>query len=200
MNMDRQEFVGAALLGFGIAWLIAGFFRPDPVIRYRHVEVPETVIVQGEPDTIVQIRERLVFRTVEPEQTAIAREAAQPDVAAFCAAAGWVSRTEARRVVDDRYSVAVADSTLGPPPVEPNRLLLIRSFEYDRGAFTIWGPLSTGDLWRGDYRVGARFQGRVVGDSVLIQSRRFGWVREWGTRALWAGGGAMLGYIAAEVR
>lgn len=188
--MNRATLAAAVLVGLVASVVLQRCFAPDPEVRYRDVQVPVEVLVAQEPDTVVQFRERIVFRRVEAEQVATAPAAAIPDVFAFCSSAGW---HQAQR----ELALQPGADTLIVQPAPPTQLLL-RSFVYDRGALTLIGPRSNGDLWRGDYQVGSRFQGRVMGDSVLVQSHRFGWVRTWGERALWAGAGAALGYAVTR--
>lgn len=184
-NLHRLAF---GLLAVAIA---VGFFlgrRGEPPVRYRDVVVTDTLILRGEPDTIVRFVERIVYRTVQAEQQAVAPRAALPDVASFCSAAGW--------------SLQVADTSSSSPDslphTAPASVLLLRSFSYDDGDLTLIGPRSNGDLWRGDYRVGRRFQGRVMGDSVFVQTDRWSGARTWIERALWVGGGVAAGYLVAQ--
>lgn len=177
-------------IGLALGLLLMRFLAgdPEPQVRYRTVVVPESVIVAQEPDTVVRFVERIRYREVEPEQVATAPKAALPDVAAFCSAAGWV---EASAGVD-----SVPPGQPVGPPVPP--MLLLRSFAYDDGALTLWGPRSDGELWRGDYQVGRKFRGTVQGDGVFIQADRLDRWKQLGERALWVGAGAAIGYAVGQ--
>lgn len=183
-----------ALAGAVIAVVLWRMLAPAPApdIRYRTAFVPKEVLVAGEPDTVVKFVERIVWRTAPPEQVAVAPDAALPDVAAFCGAAGWVQQPAEPSAGLDSVPPG---QTMGPPLP---RVLLLRSFDYQDGELTLWGPRSDGDLWRGDYRVGRRFRGTVAGDSVFIQADRYGHWKTFGERALWMAGGAALGYAVSQ--
>lgn len=170
------------LLGVLLVWHLAP--REVTVDRYRTVEVPVEVLVQGEPDTVTQWRDRIVTRTVQAEVQATAPETALPDINAFCGAAGW------RAPGDTIHS---RGNTPAPDP-----RLLIRSFVYRDGELQAWGPRSDGDLWSGTYRVRAPFEATVSGDSLFVQGSRWAGWRTWGERALWIGAGALAGYAAGQ--
>ncbi len=183
-------FVVGAIAGAAVLRSLLG--SPAPEIRYRTAFLPESVLVQGEPDTVVRLVERIEYRQAPPERVAVAPQAARPDVATFCGAAGWTPQPiEPAAGVDS----APPGQPTGPPIP---RALLLRSFDYDDGDLTLWGPRSDGALWRGDYRVGSRFRGTVSGDSVFVQVDRFGHWRQFGERALMVGAGAALGYVVAQ--
>lgn len=178
----------AAGLGLALGLLVMWGLRPDPEVRYRNVEVPVEVLVKSEPDTIIRWQERIITREVEAEQVATAPAAALPDVSGFCGAAGWLAPG------------TVADSLPTPavPPYSSDPRLLIRSFAFRDGELQAWGPRSDGDLWSGRYRVSAPFEARVSGDSLFVTTDRWAGLKEWGGRALWAGAGAVAGYVVTQ--
>lgn len=160
------------------------FFTPDPPPpRYQRVIVPESVLVIGKPDTIVKWRERIVWRTAQPEQVATATDAALPEVSAFCGAAGWVIQP------------APGGDTV-PPPLPPARLLLTAG-TYDGRELRQWGVLSNGDAWSAEYRVRAPLQWTVTGDSLLVQGHRMSGLRVWAERAAWVAGGLVVGQLVS---
>lgn len=164
----------ALVVGLGIGWC----GNPDPPPRYRTVEVTRNQIETAEPDTVVQFRERIVYRTVEPERVAVAPAGAVADVDAFCRGGGFVR----------------ADSLDGADLPDPR--LLIRSGRFSGKELTLTGPVSNGDLKSSDYRVRAPFQFRTTGDSILVQGSRWWWVRPTLIGAALFGGGYMVGQMA----
>lgn len=166
-------------LALALVCLAVGWFghRPAPVVRYRTVTVTKEHIMQGEPHVEVRFRDRIVYRTVEPEQVATAPQAAVTDVARFCAPS---------------VRTALADTTAP----EPDPALLLRSLTYDGHDLELWGPVSNGDLWRGSYRVHAPLTARVDGDSAIVRGQRLWWVKPAAKGAVLVGVGALLGALA----
>jgi hypothetical protein len=174
-RLGTYALLAGALLGAGV--LVGWCARPDPPPRYRNVEVTRDQIEASEPDTVVQFRERIVYRTVEPEQVAVAPGGAVEDVDAFCRGGGFVR----------------ADTLDGGGRPDPR--LLIRSGSFSGRELVLTGPLSNGDLQQSSYRTRAPFQFRVTGDSVLVQGSRFWWVRPALTGAALLGAGYVAGQL-----
>lgn len=154
------------LLAALAAGLLLGRGGRREIVLYRRVEVPVKEIERVERvDTVVTWRERVLYRTVPAVQIALAPGGAAQDVGRFCAP------TLAR---------AIADTALPPEPPA----LLLRSVRTEAGWFwradrvALTGPVSTGELWQGVYRVRPGWQAHVVGDSTLVQSPRWWWLRE----------------------
>lgn len=181
-NISRFVTVGtppAIALFLGV--VLARSCAPAPAPTHSVTFVPETVLVRGEPDTVVKWRERIVT-VVQP---AIVREVAPDagivDVTRFCA------ETDA--------AIARADTTA--PALPP--VLLLRSAEVDPGYFlrkdrlTFIGPVSNGDLARSEYMARQGWSARVNGDSVIVRSPRFGLLKEIGEAGVWAGIGYLIG-------
>jgi len=144
-----------------IAAAAVWWFKPDPPVRYERVEVPKEVIIEQEPDTVVRWRERVVYRTPEPTQIAVAVDAAIPAVESFC-----------RPVATMHTDTVVVD-----PQV------LLRSVTTNPGWFladddiTMIGVSNTGALKAFHYSVRPGWSARTVGDSLLVRSPRFGVAR-----------------------
>lgn len=166
-------------LALALVCLAVGWFghRPAPGVRYRTVTVTKEQIIQGEPRVEVRFRDRIVYRTVQPEQVATAPQAAVTDVARFCAPS---------------IRTALADTTAPEPPPE----LLLRSLTYDGHDLELWGPVSNGDLWRGSYRVHAPLTARVDGDSAIVRGQRLWWVKPAAKGVVLVGIGALIGAVA----
>lgn len=163
-----------ALAMLALGWLL---HHPAPApVRYQRVVVSDTVIQRGEPVVEKRFVDRVIYRTVPAEQVATAPQAAVSDVAKFCAPA---------------VRTALAD-TASP---EPAPSLLVRSLTYNGRDLEVWGPLSTGDLWRGSYRAHAPLSARVDGDSLLVRSARLWWVKPAAKGALLVGVGAVVGAV-----
>jgi hypothetical protein len=166
-----------ALLVFSAGWWAR---QPaPPAVRYRDVIVPETVLVAGEPQVEVRWRTRIVTRVVRPEQTATAPDAGEPDVASFCA----------------EYVRGLQPDTVRDTIRVPDRRLLIRSGRYDGRELTVWGPTSSGDLKRIDYRARAPLSWVVDGDSVVVRSARAWWIDDAIRAGVYVGAGYLLGAL-----
>lgn len=177
MNLSTRNIVPVAI-GAGLVlaalWLL-GWIDPggtEPV--YRRIEVPVERIVEVESvDTIVEWRERVVYRTVEAEQVATSDTGGEPDVATFCEAA----------VADARREDAPDSTRATSPPSLPARLL-IRSARHDPGWFfsrdklILTGPLSDGRLRQLRYSLRPGYRWHVMADSLLVQEPRMGFWRE----------------------
>lgn len=155
--------------------------EPEPV--YRDVIVTKEVIEQVEVvDTIVSLKEKIVYVEKEPETTATAVQGAVGLVRSFC-------------------EESVAESLAGGDSISPVRpVLLLRSARVSHGWFmapdevVLTGPLSSGDLKQLRYRVRGDWRAHVRGDGVLVQSSRFP-VREVIEPAVWVSVGGLLGYL-----
>lgn len=173
--------VGGALIGHGIG--VSG----PPV--YSRVEVPVEKIREVERvDTVVQFKERIVYRTAKPVTVATAEGGGRGDVERFCA--------DTVRVP----AVAVGDAVNPDEPVRA-RALLLRSARTEAGWFfrpdrvVLTGPLSDGGLRQLTYSARPGWQAHVQADTALFQSPRFWWVRE----GIEAGTFIGLGYLIAKV-
>lgn len=200
----NNHFILIILL-FLVAVLLGGVLgrctAPDYDVRYPDVVVPETVLVSGEPDTMASLRERVSSPVVQPEQTAVAPRAAQPDVASFCSAAGWTVTRDTVLIPENSGGIANAPEGAGSPvmPLTQPTMLLIRSGVKKGDYLTLIGPRSDGDLFRGDYKVGGGdFQFRVAGGEAFVQRDRWHGVKTWAERigiALVAG---TTGYVVGQ--
>ena len=175
MNTIRRFWpIATALACLAAGWLL---HRPGLApVRYARVVVTDTLIMAGEPRVETRFVDRIIYRTVQPEQVATAPQAAVTDVARFCAPS---------------VRTATADTTESPPPA-----LLLRSGSFDGSDLEQWGPLSNGDLWRGSYRVHAPLTWRVDGDSLIVRGKRTWWVRPAAKGAVLIGIGALIGAVA----
>lgn len=181
----------ALMAGYGLAWAMNG----GEEVVYRDVEVPVERIREVERvDTVVDLRERIVFRTGEPETVAVATGAARPDLDRFC---GPLIQAAA-----DSASGAAADGRADvgeTPAIAP--ALLLRSARTEPGWFwrsgsvVLTGPTNTGDVRQFTYRVRPGWQAAVAGDSILMQTPRFGWVRELTEAGVYVGAGYLLGSL-----
>jgi hypothetical protein len=166
-----------ALLVFAAGWW-ARQPAPPPV-RYERVVVAESVLVAQEPRVEIRYIDRIVTRTVRPEQTATAPDAGEPDVASFCA----------------EYVRGLQPDTVRDTLRVPDARLLIRSGRYDGRELTVWGPTSSGDLKRIDYRARAPLSWVVDGDSVLVRSARAWWIDDAVRAGVFVGAGYLLGAL-----
>lgn len=184
MSRDTRAWLLLAA-AVAVGALAAGWFlhrTPAPVVRYRTVTVTDTVLREAEPRIEIRWRDRIVYRTAPAEQVATAPAAAVSEVQAFCAPA-----------------IARLDTIPGHPSGPPiPRALLLRSGRLAGGHLTLWGPTSTGDDWRGDYRVRPPLTWRVDGDSVVVRASRWSGLRTWAGRAALLGLGAAAGYLAGR--
>lgn len=164
--MKYAVAAAALLLAFAGGWMV----RPKPAPVYRDVVVPEERIVEVERiDTIVQWKERIVYRHVPATQIATAPDAGQPDVDTFCAEA----------VANALRTDSIATDTIVVPPS-----LLLRSVRHDDGWFfardrlILTGPLSSGDLRQMHYGVRDGFEVRTHADTVIVRYPRSALVKQ----------------------
>lgn len=148
--------------GLALAFLAGRCSSPPGPVTYERVIVPESVLVRSAPDTIVQWRERVVYRTVQAEPRAEAPGAAETDVARFCALA-----RDTVRITDTVHVAAAA----------PPRLALAYAGRFDGRRLSLWEITSDGARVREDFRVRVPHQWAIRGDSALVQSSRWWWVR-----------------------
>jgi hypothetical protein len=153
--------IAIAALSLALVWQHCT--GPEPLTVYRNVEVPVEVIVEAEPDTVVRWRERIVYRTVEPERVATATGGGQADVEAFCP--------------EPAAPVQVGEAP--QPIVLPPPVLLLRSVRTDPGGLlrrdrvTFVGPTSRGDLLELSYLARPGWSARTSGDSLIVRSPRW---------------------------
>lgn len=195
---------------------LLGWVGPGPrPPAYTAVEVDSAAIVAGEPELEAGIVERILHPRVEPEVRATAPGAATGDVAAFCAAAGYVQRSapgprppgEAGGVPPGPSSpvpdpeirqippaAEPAAASVPPPSGLPPALrvqpvaLGVRSAVVGRRQSEFWLPLSDGSLVRETYRIRPPYTLRVDGDSLVVRGTRGWWIRELAPLALCAAG------------
>jgi hypothetical protein len=177
-----------------ILWLIIGaaaFYALSPGPReiiYPEVIVHRSVIEAQEPDTVMRWRERIVTRIVQAEQVATAPGGAESDVGAFCA--------------DTIIRVDTVQGGVDTVRVAPDPRLLIRSFSLDESWFfrsdhlTVTGPLSSGDLRQFNYRTRGDVSARANGDSLIIRSDRWAFLKD----ALQCSACASVGYATCKIR
>src|SRR5690606_40372786 len=113
-----------------------------------------------------------IYRTVQAEQRAEAPGTGAREVAAFCqAAAAAAAATDTVRVVD---TVRVAAA---PTPAE--RLALAYAGRYDGRTLEL-RPVASDGARQHERFAGVRtpYQWAIQGDSALVQSSRWWWLRE----------------------
>jgi len=152
------------LVGAFVGITLYANFGPQPEPTYRNVEVPVERIVEVEKiDTIVQWRERIVYRHVPAAQIATAPDAGQPDVDTFCSEA----------VANALRTDSIATDTIVVPPQ-----LLLRSVRvtdpwfFGKPGLILTGPTSAGDLRQLTYDVRDGFEARVHGDTAIVRFPR----------------------------
>lgn len=150
--------------------------RPDPVVRYRKVIVPESVLVASRPDTVIRWRERVVWRDSKPEQVAVAPRAGISTVKEFCA---------------PEIRIATGD-TLSPAP-DPR--LFVEGWRHRNASLEVWGVLNNGDRTRISHRGAGDTEAVVSGDSLIVRFDRWHRPKQWAERALWAGLGYAIGSL-----
>lgn len=177
----------------GLALGMAASRRSAPVVRYQQVRVTDTLLVQGEPDTVVLWRERLVHPVVKPQQVATSATGGVSTVTDFCGP----SKPPALHGDSATHLAAAGDSSPPSPPA-PARMLLLRSGTFDGRELRLWGALNTGEGWTGTYRADAPLSWRAAGDSVLVQRTRLSGLRRTAGRVLLVGVGAAGGYVVGH--
>lgn len=172
-----------------VLWLLVGagaFYALSPApreIAYPEVIVHRAAIEALEPDTVVRWRERIVTRIVQPDQVAEAPGAAVSDVAAFCA--------------DTVVQIVEVPGGVDTVRVAPDPRLLLRSFSLDEGWFLrsdrliATGPTSTGDLRQFTYTTRGSVSGRVSGDSLIVRSDRWAFLKDMLQASAWASAGRL---------
>jgi len=164
------RIVGGAFVGI----VLYSNFGPQPEPVYRDVIVPEERIVEVERiDTIVQWRERIVYKHTPATQIATAPDAGQPDVDVFCADA--IRR--ATRADTNAPDTNARDTVNNLPPAVDSHLLLrsVRTTDpwfLGKPSLILTGPTSTGDLRQLTYDVRDGFEARVHADSVIVRYPR----------------------------
>lgn len=173
--MKFRDLSGALriLLGAFVGITLYANFGPQPEPTYRTVQVPVERIVEVERiDTIVQWRERIVYRHVLATQVATAPDAGQPDVDTFCAEAVRQALASARPDTAPRLQEGQDIRPAAPAT------LLLRSVRHDDGWFfardrlILTGPTSSGDLRQMHYSVRDGFEARTHADSVIVRYPR----------------------------
>lgn len=181
--MKFRHLAGAAriVLGMFIGVYAWAYFGPEVEPLYRDVIVPVEVLVKSEPDTVVQFKERIVYRTVAPEQRAVAPGGAAATVDSFCAEQAAVEPS------DSAGSEAPASSSAVPA--------LIRSGRYSGNTLTLWEVQADGGLAVETFKgVRAPFQ-FSIGERALVQSSRWWWVDDAVKGAIVFGGGFVAGRV-----
>ena len=156
--------------------LLLYLLTPSPEPEYRDVQVPVEVLVASEPDTVIQWRERIVYRTVERETRATAPLGAATDVAAFCA----VGVTEP------------PDTVFLPSPVPDRVPALVRSGAYDGRTLKLWEAQADGDLALETFRVRSPWR-FTMSDSAFVQGSRWWWIDDAVKAAAFLGVGYLIG-------
>ena len=163
-------------------------FSPTEPTVYRDVIVSVHEIEANEPDTVVRWRERIRWRTPEPEVAAHAPGGATGDVAAFCAP-------------DTVLRIDTLPGRTDTIWVQPDPRLLIRSFSLDEAWFfrsdrlTVTGPMSTGDLWQMNYRTRGDVSARAHADSLIVRTDRWWWLKDAAEAGVWILGGYAIGRV-----
>jgi len=172
------------LAAVGAAAFAAGRRTARPRVEYQRVIVPA---VAPAPDTVVRWRERIVYRTVHAEQRAEAPGTGSAAVAEFCrAAAAAAAAPDTVRLVD---TVRVAAA-----PTPGQRLALAYAGRYDGRTLELWSLLSDGGRAHERFRgVRVPHEWTIRGDSALVRSSRWWWLREVARSAPAAGAGALTG-------
>src|SRR5690606_30972250 len=142
--------------------------------------------VPAAPDTVVRWRERVIYRTVQAEQRAEAPGTGAQAVADFCQAAAAAAAPDTVRLVD---TVRVAAART---PAE--RLALAYAGRYDGRTLELWSVVSDGARQHERFAgVRTPYQWAIQGDSALVWSNRWWWLREVARSAPAAGAGALIG-------
>lgn len=165
---------------------------PAPAPVYRTIVMHDTTVLRDEPKVEIRWRDRIVYRTVAPAQRAEVPEAAVPDVAAFCSAAGWTPGAPFPAPSEGH----LAAGTPPPSPTPPPLIAFPRSERFDGHVLTQHLVRSDGSVLIETRRgVSIPFEWRVAGDSVVVHSSRWAGVRKWAGRAAWLGAGYAVGQI-----
>lgn len=196
----------AVLAGMLFAFALQNLFGPKPP-QFESIQVDRAAIEKGEPDAKVSTMEKITTPAVKPVLHATAAGAARNDVVSFCTAAG-IALSGARPPAPAEVPGAVVRPTVAPPvqsadsprtpaPEPPSASLpaiaFPRSGTATRRSMEFWSVSSSGDLDRTFYRVRYPVTWKADGDSLLVQSSRFGVVRELAPIAPCAAGGALSG-------
>lgn len=149
--------------------------------EFQTIYVPRTVLIHTEPDTVVQWREKVVYRTVKPTQVVVADSGATETVEKFCRAAELTDSTSGNATSGPTSSVVPA---------------LIRSGSFDGKNLYLFEAVANGDLRRSEFHVRAPFQFAERDSGILVQGSRTWWVDD----ALKAGGVFLTGYLVGRIR
>lgn len=179
--MKFRDLSGALriLVGAFVGITLYANFGPQPEPTYRNVEVPVERIVEVERiDTLVQWRERIVYKHIPATQVATAPDAGQPDVDTFCA--DVVERALAGAQPDTAPRLQEGQDIRPAAPAT----LLLRSVRHNDGwffgrdALILTGPTSTGDLRQLTYGVRDGFEARTHADTVIVRYPRSALVKQ----------------------
>lgn len=187
-------------LGAALLWATAGALAlflllpappPEPVpYIITHTEVLEA----REPDTVVRWRERIIYRTPEPDQVVTAPGGGSDELAAFCA--------EAMARAIDASQPEFAHPIPRPSPMVPGPgRLLLRSVRFQEGflfrpdRLYLTGPTSGGDLRETAFTTRRNWTARTVGDSILLRRPRWDVLVDLGEMALPLAAGFFLGRL-----
>lgn len=147
------------ILAVAATRLLAG---PPQVIKYTEFQVDT---IYTEPDTVVQWRERIVYREAEPNFVATQPGGAADRVEAFCHP-------------DTVVQVVQGDTVFVPAP----NLFVVSAVDTDpsllfgRDHISIYGFDNAGNRREYDYTSWPGWQ-FAAGQDILFQEPRFGWVR-----------------------
>ena len=151
-------------LAFAAGVLVMVLMTPEPKVHYQEVIVPDTVILEREPDTVRTFVDRIQYRVVEPTQVAITQGgAATGALESFC------------------RPVTVVDKQTDTLVIE--KQVLLRSVTFDdgwfwrRGDLLLTGITNTGELTAIDAKTRADFSAVAAGESVLIRESRWSWLQ-----------------------
>lgn len=168
-----KRFLAGAALGLITAFGVTrACERPLPPIKYTEFII-DTII--GEPDTVVQWRERVVFRTIEPEFVAEQPGGATDAVEQFCQ--------------PDTVRVPM------PTPWLARSVVTNAGWFFGKDKVTVYGFDGLGTRRELQFRSYPGWQ-FALGADQLIQEPRFGRVKQ----IVEIGVPLVIGYIAGSIR
>lgn len=170
--MKTKLVLALAVLMAGAA--LGWSFKPDPPPVYERVEVPVGAMLELEPKfELSWLRdplEKLVRRSLQPAQRAVARGGARVEVLEFC-----------RPLIERRDALEAPE--LPPVPVVDRRALLIAYrvkdpwFPFAAHKVEHFGATNAGDRLHDTFYGRGTIEGGVLADSTVATGERWGWVK-----------------------
>lgn len=161
------------VIGMAVGVTLWANFGPSPEQVFQRVIVPDTVLVQMEPDTVVKFVEKIKLITVKPGLVALAPDGAQATVNKFC-------------------TIAVDTVHIPGEPIPA----LVRSGTYSGSQLRLWEVSANGDLTMEQFKARSPFKFTMRDDgSALVQSSRWWFVDDVLKGAALVAGGYAAGRI-----